>query len=118
MKRKKKLQKPKPTGKKFDNNKIRLDLIPSESIEEIGRVLTFGCIKYGQANWAEGIHYSRLIAAAKRHISTWEKCEEDIDPETNTSHIANAATNLLFLLWMIKNRPDLDDRWQKKFKKK
>ena len=39
---------------------------------------------------------------------------EDFDEETKTLHIANAACNLLFAIWMMKNRPDLDDRWDKK----
>ena len=104
-------------GKKFDQNKIPLDLIPYESLEEIGKVLKFGAEKYDRANWANGINYSRLIAAAMRHLGQFNN-GEDFDEETNTLHVANAATNLIFLIWMYKNRPDLDDRWVKGIDKK
>ncbi len=104
-------------GKKFDQGKAPLDLIPYESLVEIGKVLEFGRGKYGRANWADGINYSRLIAAAPRHIGQFND-GEDLDNETKTIHAANAATNLIFLIWMFKNRPDLDDRWTKDVKRK
>lgn len=99
-------------GKKFDQEKAPLDLIPPEALFEIGRVLAAGKKKYGTANWAKGIAISRLLAAALRHIFQF-LMGEDYDKETKTLHIANAATNLLFAIWMIKNRKDLDDRWIK-----
>jgi hypothetical protein len=99
-------------GTKYDQGKAPLDLIPYDSLEEIAEVLRFGAEKYDRANWANGISYSRLIAAAMRHLGKYNN-GEDLDDETNTLHIANAATNLIFLIWMHKNRPDLDDRWVK-----
>ena len=107
----------KAKGQKFDGEKEPLDLLPPEAIFEIGRVLRAGKIKYGTANWAKGIQISRLVAAALRHIFKF-LAGEDLDPETKTSHLANASTNLLFAIWMMKNRPDLDDRWIKGVKKK
>ena len=107
--------KKKQLGLKYDSAKSPLDLIPYELNEEVGYVLAFGAKKYARANWAKGIQHSRLIAAALRHINKYNM-GEDIDPESNTCHIANAATNLAFLLWMIKNRSDLDDRWVKELK--
>lgn len=103
-------------GKKFDQEKPPLDLIPYDSLVEIGNVLKFGAEKYDRANWANGINYSRLIAAALRHINQFNN-GEDCDNETELSHIAHAATNLIFLLWMQKNRPDLDNRWVNEVKK-
>lgn len=99
-------------GKKFDNEKPPLDLIPYEAEEAIAQVLKYGKEKYGRANWAKGIEYSRLIAATKRHLGKFNK-GEDIDPEFGLNHIAHAACNLIMLLWMIENRPDMDDRWIK-----
>jgi hypothetical protein len=104
-------------GIKYDENKVPLDLIPYDSLEEIGKVLAVGAKKYERANWAKGIVLSRLISAALRHIGQFNN-GEDHDPETQTLHLSNAATNLLFAIWMFKNRPDLDDRWIKSFLKK
>jgi len=102
-------------GVKHDNGKEPLDLVPYEALQEIARVLDFGKQKYGRANWANGINYSRLIAAAMRHLNQYNS-GIDTDNETGISHAAHAACNLMFLLWMEKNRPDMDDRWIKDIK--
>jgi hypothetical protein len=107
---------PEKSGTKFDNGKPQIDLIPYEAIEEIAKVLTFGCEKYGEANWANGIEMRRLLSAAYRHLGKFN-AGEDIDDESQTIHLANAAANLCFAIWMYKNRPDLDNRWIKGVKK-
>ncbi len=68
--------------------------------------------KYGAANWAKGIQHSRLLGAALRHILAYNS-GEDLDPESGITHVAHAACNLMFLLWMQKHKPELDDRWSK-----
>lgn len=103
---------PKKQGTKFDNGKPQIDLIPYEAIEEIAKVLTFGCEKYGEANWANGIEMRRLISATYRHLGKFN-AGQDMDDESQTLHLANAAANLCFAIWMYKNRPDLDNRWIK-----
>lgn len=105
----------KPVGLKFDQNKAPIDLLPPEALFAIARVMQFGAKKYARANWANGIEYSRLIAAALRHILLFNQ-GQDMDEEVKESHIACAATNLLFLLWHIENRSDKDDRWIKSVK--
>lgn len=100
-------------GIKHDSSKPPMDLIPYEALEEIAKVLAAGEQKYGTANWTGGIEMRRLLSAAMRHLGQFNS-GEDFDNETQTLHIANAATNLLFAIWMYKNRPDLDNRWAKK----
>lgn len=102
----------KAAGLKNDQGKPRLDLIPAEALNELGRVLGFGALKYSPGNWANGIHYSRLIAAALRHVSAFNS-GENLDPESGLSHIGHALCCLSFLAWMRTHRPDLDDRWEK-----
>jgi Domain of unknown function (DUF5664) len=106
----------KSVGIKFDGDKPPMDLLPYESLEEVAKVLGFGAKKYARANWANGINQSRLISAAMRHIGQFNN-GEDLDKESNTLHLANAACNLLFAIWMYKNRPDMDDRWVKSLNK-
>lgn len=103
-------------GIKYDQDKVPLDLIPYEALEEIGKVLAHGMKKYKRANWAGGINYSRLIAAALRHLNQFN-AGQDTDNESGLSHVSHAATNLVFLIWMIQHRSDLDDRWIKSIKK-
>lgn len=97
-------------GVKFDQNKVPLNLISNYALEELAKVLAVGAVKYEPWNWAKGIHYSRVIAAAKRHIAAWEN-RIDVDPETNTNHLANAMCNLMFLLdYEARDLYELDDR--------
>lgn len=106
----------KKLGTKFDNEKPQIDLIPYEAIEEIAKVLTFGATKYNVANWADGIEMRRLLSATFRHLGKFN-AGEDMDDESLTLHLGNAAANLCFAIWMYKNRPDLDNRWIKGVKK-
>lgn len=101
------------SGLKFDSKKAPIDLIPHEALVEIAKVLAAGEKKYGTANWTGGIEMRRLISAAYRHLGQFNS-GEDFDEETQTLHLANAATNLMFAIWMYQHRPDLDNRWAKK----
>lgn len=68
--------------------------------------MAFGADKYGRNNWRKGLHYSRLIDAAMRHILAFAD-GEDSDPETGLSHAAHARCCLGMLLAMPK---EWDDR--------
>ena len=103
------------SGTKYDQEKNRLDLIPPYAIEGIGRILTFGAKKYAAYNWAEGIAYSRIIGAIKRHLLAIE-AGEDYDLESGELHIDHIACNAAFLQ-TFQRFPDrygkFDDRFWK-----
>lgn len=96
-------------AKKFDTNKVRVDLLPTESMFEIAKVLTFGANKYGEHNWRRGMAWSRVYAAAQRHMMKWNAGETH-DEESGENHLAHAAVNLIFLLYYSEHHKDLDDR--------
>lgn len=96
-------------GTKFDADKIRFDLLPPESLEEIARVFTFGARKYDDRNWEKGIAWGRVFGAAMRHMWAWWRGEEK-DAETGLSHLAHAGCCVMFLLWYEKRRRQFDDR--------
>lgn len=101
-------------GNKYDSGKPRMDLVRPEFVEGVADVLGFGAAKYASWNWAKGIHYSRLIAAAERHINAFKK-GEDLDPESGLSHLYHASCCLMFLScfeeW--KDSQGLDDRYKR-----
>lgn len=101
----------KSTGTKHDNNKPRMELIDSEFLEGLAQVLTKGAEKYADHNWRGGITTGRLIAAAYRHLGKINN-GEDLDPEWNLPHVYHLACCVMFLSWMMKHRPDLDNRWK------
>ena len=98
-------------GSKHDHGKPMLSLIDPEFITELGAVLTFGAVKYAADNWRQGIAVRRLLDATLRHINAIN-AGRDIDPESGLHHAAHAACELMFAMWMIRHRPDLDDRWR------
>lgn len=74
----------KPAGIKNDQRKLRLELIPTESLRQQAAAMTVGAIKYGDNNWRGGLSYSRLYGAAMRHLTAfWDgetHCPEDGQP--------------------------------------
>lgn len=101
----------KPKGLKYDSEKPRMDLLDPLFLEDVAKVLTFGANKYAAHNWREGIYYSRLIAAAYRHLGAINR-GEDIDPESGLPHTAHLGCCIQFLNWMMRTKPELDDRWK------
>lgn len=103
----------KESGKKDDQEKNRLDLIPPAATEGIGLVLTFGAKKYSTYNWAKGIKYSRILAAIKRHLLAIDK-GEDYDSESGLLHIDHIACNAAFLqtFQRYERYQKFDDRFQ------
>lgn len=91
------------SGIKYDGGKNRLELLPTELIEEVGKVLTFGAQKYEAENWRKfkPEDHKRLIGATMRHIEEYRKGIY-YDEESGLPHLAHAATNLGFLLHLSK----------------
>jgi Domain of unknown function (DUF5664) len=100
-------------GTKHDNGKPRMELLPGESLEDIAKVFAFGAVKYGDWNWRGGIKISRLMGAVLRHIFAF-LCGETRDPESGLLHVSHAACGLLMVIATLKNRPDMDDRYNGK----
>jgi hypothetical protein len=94
---------------KFDDEKLRMDLLPMRPIEDIAAVLTYGAKKYKPNNWRKGMRWGKAFAAALRHLWAWWK-GEDNDKESGLSHLAHAATEILFLLEYGRTHKELDDR--------
>jgi hypothetical protein len=98
-------------GKKFDEGKPQLSLVPKSLIWAVGTVLTFGAKKYGTDNWRRGLAWSRPYNALLRHLTAWW-AGETVDAESGKSHLWHAATELAFLIeYEETNRGD-DDRYK------
>jgi predicted HAD superfamily Cof-like phosphohydrolase len=101
-------------SKKYDSGKPELDLIPTEPLNMIADVLTFGAKKYGRNNWRMNNvpEFSRLYASILRHLMAWND-GQDNDPESGLSHLAHASTQLMFLLYHTMHSPSKDNRFSK-----
>ena len=82
---------------KQDRGKVPMDLLDPQALEEMAKVLQHGAKKYSPHMWRDGVQYSRLYAAALRHMFAWADGEK-YDPESQHQHLAHAAVNLMFLI--------------------
>lgn len=94
---------------KHDSKKLRYDLVPPESLEQIVEVLTLGAEKYSDRNWEQGVEWGRYFGACMRHLWAWWR-GEDKDPETGKSHLAHAGCCIFFLLAYETRGVGEDDR--------
>lgn len=97
----------KEQGNKFDNEKIRPDLIPGSAIEALGEVLKIGANKYNDRNWEKGIEWDRIFGALERHLNAIKR-GEDYDKEDGLLHISHLLTNAVFLNEYYKSFPQGD----------
>lgn len=84
---------------KFDKNKIKMELLPPKSLENIAEVFTFGAEKYEPWNFlkGDGLETSRVYGSLQRHLNSYYQGEE-LDSESGLSHLAHAGANLMMLL--------------------
>ncbi len=101
-----------PKADKYDDGKPPIHLVDKEIIIELAKVLGYGANKYTANNWRSGLSFSRYYSACMRHLLSWNS-GKDNDEESKLNHISHAATNLMFLINLMKNKPELDDRCKK-----
>jgi len=79
------------------STKPPIDNIPLSVISEVGMALAEGQYKYGGYNWRViGVRASVYWNAAFRHIKAWWE-GEDLDPDSQLSHITKAISALVVL---------------------
>jgi hypothetical protein len=87
-------------GKKFDQEKVKMHLLPFVVLRDVAKVLTFGAKKYDEDNWKKVQDAEkRYFAAALRHLTEFQEDKNTLDEETKMPHLANAITDLIFLYW-------------------
>lgn len=123
----------KPTENKQTNpkdlvgvTKSPLSVIPTQVIHEVGLGMLEGALKYGAKNYrVAGVRASVYYDATMRHLNQWWE-GEDIDPDSNLSHVTKAITSLMVLRDAMLNEMVNDDRppkvknpdWMKEFNAK
>lgn len=95
---------------KADKDKPRYSLIPHEALDAVAKVMTFGAKKYADHNWRNANSWSRYYDAALRHLTAWNRGEDD-DLETGMNHLDHAACCVLMLSSLVKSNLGSDDRW-------
>ena len=97
------------SGARYNAGKPPLELLPLEALEDIAQVLDHGRRKYAPWNWAKGQSWMANLGCALRHLTAFQK-GEDNDPGSGESHLAHAGCCLLFALHFQRHCKDMDDR--------
>lgn len=86
-----------PEGLKFDDGKIRFDLLPPLAVEAMALNLTIGAAKYGEGNWRLLDNAcARYKAALLRHFFAYMKGEK-MDKD-GFHHLAAVMSCAAFLI--------------------
>lgn len=102
-----------PTGgRKDDQGKLRIDLIPVSPFLETAKVFTVGAEKYGDRNWEKGMSFCRCFAAMQRHAWAWMHGETR-DLVDGQHHLSSVAFYALALMELEETHPEFDDRPKK-----
>lgn len=91
--------------------KAPLHFLPSVALHETSWVLAGGAAKYGPWNWRENkVCMSTYRSAIGRHLDQWFDGREDVDPESQRSHLAHIMASAAILLDAMKHGTLVDDR--------
>ena len=99
----------KEQGIRYNQGKLRYDLLHPVAQEGIVKVLTKGAEKYAPRNWEKGMSWMSVVASLKRHLAEFEK-GIDYDSETGLLHVDHIQCNAHFLSTFYKIAPQYDDR--------
>lgn len=119
----------KESGLRYNQDKVRMDLLSPIALEATAAVLTAGSKKYADHNWRKGMNWSICIGSLMRH---WNKfmAGEDYDFDSSCEgcqnkncknhsglpHIDHVATNAMFLQEYMRIQKEYDDRFKVKLK--
>jgi hypothetical protein len=98
-------------GVKADAEKARMDLIPPEVMFGLGKALGYGAKKYNDRNWENGMDWSRMFAAAQRHLwAFW--AGQNIDDDSKLHHLESALFSIAALYTYARRGAGKDNRKQ------
>lgn len=95
---------------RYNEGKIRWQLVSWIALKPMVLVLMFGATKYAPHNWKKGLSYSSIAESLQRHLYAFMDGEND-DPESKLSHLGHILCNAMFLSYMHVFKPEMDDRY-------
>lgn len=83
-------------SRKFDGDKIRMELIPTTAYIGLGRVLTHGAKKYGVGTWPQ-VETERYVGALLRHLCAFLDDPTGRDADSGLLHTEHLLANAAFI---------------------
>lgn len=100
----------KPVAARFNEGKVRHDLIPPVALDEIAKVYTYGTKKYSDDNWWKAFRWRKdTYGCIQRHLNKWLRGEQR-DDESGIHHLAHVCWNAIALQEFERNGIGQDDR--------
>ena len=94
---------------KFDDDKVRFELVEPWFHEDLAKALTMGAKKYKANNWKLCKDKDRYIGALDRHFNELKKGNY-IDDESLLQHAAHIGFNAMALHYLIRQEMENEDR--------
>ena len=94
---------------RYNQGKLEWSLVDFDSLEGLVRVLEYGKDKYARDNWKLGMPVTQVTESLMRHLFAFAK-GEDVDAESGCRHISHVMCNVMFLEYILREKPDYDDR--------
>lgn len=90
--------------------KVPYSCVPAPVMAEVALAMMEGALKYGRHNYRTvGVRASVYYDAARRHLDAWWE-GEDIDPDSELSHITKAIASLTVIRDSMIRENWVDDR--------
>ncbi len=99
------------TGLRFNEGKLRLELLDPIALEGMTKVLEYGSRKYSDNNWKKGMSWQSVLGCLLRHTFKF-MAGEDLDPETKLPHVDHILCNAMFLSNFYRMHKNQDDRYK------
>lgn len=90
-------------------DKLPLQHLPFEALEECAAVMRWGTVKYPYENWRKGAPWLEFTGSILRHVWAFMS-GVDKDPESGLHPLAHAALDCLFIITWAKQGKGEDDR--------
>lgn len=98
------------TGGEKGTKDQRMGLLPWKQLAEVAEHYNAGALKYADHNWMKGYAWHLSFDAMMRHAVKWWAEGEELDEETQTSHLSAIVFHALALMYFRDNYPEGDDR--------
>ena len=80
---------------RFDEGKLRYDLVPLTPIRGYAKICTKALVKYPERNWERGMLWSKCLGPLKRHLAEFEAGNDfDFDPNCEGCKAGNCKNHL------------------------
>jgi hypothetical protein len=100
---------PQDRALRYNEGKPQWSLVDFDALEGLVRVLEAGLDEYPKDNWKKGMPTLEICESILRHTFAYMR-GEDIDPKSGEWHSDHIQSNAMFLSYMMKYRPEFDNR--------